>query len=312
MAAICSLAVPVGILVWNLGTGSLERTLPQTLSGLAALALSPDGRLLASGTDYRAHQIKLWDLRSGEQLRTLGGQTWMVSVLLFGPGRGSVAHAIWADPSQWWRRWLNSHLGASRPSSALVGSKQIKYSTKKGSRQSMRQSCHHWGGAGRLGLRQSAEPGGVEGMSWFWKKATALGGGCVPTRWMAFAWIAVFRCCSPPIPKCDSIWIWASSIPVPTGPALFWLNPGRCWLLGDPLRDLSSLLPSLLNPLASFGDKLKVLQLRSELARRSPEQVFQEGLGGSDCSLRGVSGAVRAFPNRSASTFSTPFSAGSF
>lgn len=80
-----------GILVWNLGTGSLERTLPQTLSGLAALALSPDGRLLASGTDYRAHQIKLWDLRSGEQLRTLGGQTWMVSVLLFGPGRGSVA-----------------------------------------------------------------------------------------------------------------------------------------------------------------------------------------------------------------------------
>ncbi|HIK21267.1 MAG TPA: hypothetical protein IGR15_09460 [Synechococcus sp. M44_DOE_062] len=80
-----------GILVWNLGAGALERTLPQPFASFAALALSPDGRLLAGGTDHRAHQIKLWDLRSGEELRTLAGQTWMVSALLFGPGRGSVA-----------------------------------------------------------------------------------------------------------------------------------------------------------------------------------------------------------------------------
>ncbi|MFS8823471.1 WD40 repeat domain-containing protein, partial [Synechococcus sp. W60.2] len=74
-----------GIWIWNVGTGSRERTLPQPLSGLATLALSPDGRLLASSTDHRAQQIKLWDLRSGKELRTLGGQTWMVSALLFGP-----------------------------------------------------------------------------------------------------------------------------------------------------------------------------------------------------------------------------------
>ncbi len=74
-----------GILVWNLDRGALERNLPQPLSGLATLALSPDGRLLASGADHRAQQIKLWDLRSGKELRTLGGQTWMVSALLFGP-----------------------------------------------------------------------------------------------------------------------------------------------------------------------------------------------------------------------------------
>lgn len=74
-----------GIWIWNVGTGSLERTLAQPLSGLATLALSPDGRLLASGTDHRAQQIKLWDLGSGKELRTLGGQTWMVSALLFGP-----------------------------------------------------------------------------------------------------------------------------------------------------------------------------------------------------------------------------------
>jgi phytoene dehydrogenase-like protein len=74
--------------------------------------------------------------------------------------------------------------------------------------------------------------------------------------------------------------------PRPYRPGAMLAQPGRCWLLGDPLRDLSSIFPSLLNPLASFGDKLKVLQLRAELARRTPEQVFQEGLGGSDCSVR--------------------------
>ncbi|MFS8922883.1 FAD-dependent oxidoreductase, partial [Synechococcus sp. B60.1] len=74
--------------------------------------------------------------------------------------------------------------------------------------------------------------------------------------------------------------------PRPYRPGAMLAQPGRCWLLGDPLRDPTSIVPSLFNPLASFGDKLKVLQLRAELARRTPEQVFQEGLGGSDRSVR--------------------------
>lgn len=74
-----------GISIWNLGTGSLERTLPQHFSSLATLTLSPDDRLLASGTDHRAKAIQLWDLRTGELLRTLGGHTWTVSALLFSP-----------------------------------------------------------------------------------------------------------------------------------------------------------------------------------------------------------------------------------
>ncbi|MEN9229300.1 MAG: serine/threonine-protein kinase [Thermostichus sp. DG02_5_bins_236] len=74
-----------GISIWNLGTGSLERKLPQNFASLATLTLSPDGRLIASGTDHRAKEIKLWDLRTGELLRTLGGQTWTVSALLFSP-----------------------------------------------------------------------------------------------------------------------------------------------------------------------------------------------------------------------------------
>ncbi|MEN9229299.1 MAG: NAD(P)/FAD-dependent oxidoreductase [Thermostichus sp. DG02_5_bins_236] len=60
----------------------------------------------------------------------------------------------------------------------------------------------------------------------------------------------------------------------------------RLFLLGDPLRDISSGISSLLNPLATPLDKLKILQLRAQLAQRSPEQVFQEGLGGEDFSIR--------------------------
>ncbi len=74
-----------GILIWNLGTGAIERTLPQHFASLATFTLSPNGRLLASGTDHRAKEIKLWDLRTGELLRTLGGHTWTVSALLFSP-----------------------------------------------------------------------------------------------------------------------------------------------------------------------------------------------------------------------------------
>ncbi|MGQ9838133.1 MAG: protein kinase domain-containing protein [Cyanobacteriota bacterium] len=74
-----------GISIWNLSTGSVERKLPQNFASLATLSLSPDGRLIAGGTDHRTKEIKLWDLRTGELLRTLSGHTWTVSALLFSP-----------------------------------------------------------------------------------------------------------------------------------------------------------------------------------------------------------------------------------
>lgn len=77
-------------------------------------------------------------------------------------------------------------------------------------------------------------------------------------------------------------------------------QPGKAFLLGDPLRDVSGGIPALLNPLATPLDKLKVLQLRAQLALRSPEQVFRTGLGGADTSIQvfleqyGFSKAIRS------------------
>ncbi|NJK61951.1 MAG: FAD-dependent oxidoreductase [Synechococcaceae cyanobacterium SM2_3_1] len=47
------------------------------------------------------------------------------------------------------------------------------------------------------------------------------------------------------------------------------------YLLGDPLRDLSSLGATLTNPLLSWADKLRIMQLRLQLWGQSPEQILE-------------------------------------
>ncbi len=59
-------------------------------------------------------------------------------------------------------------------------------------------------------------------------------------------------------------------------PGAVLVREGHCYLLGDPLRDGSAVLPSLTNPLASLRDKLQVLALRAQLWGRSPEQVLTD------------------------------------
>ncbi len=51
---------------------------------------------------------------------------------------------------------------------------------------------------------------------------------------------------------------------------------GQPYLLGDPLRDRRSLIPSLLNPLVTGLDKLQILRLRALLRFKSPAQIWQE------------------------------------
>jgi WD40 repeat protein len=63
--------------VWNLATGTVEQTLEEGGGGGRSLALSPDGGLLASGSE-QGPRISLWDARTWKQIRSVpavGG--WM-------------------------------------------------------------------------------------------------------------------------------------------------------------------------------------------------------------------------------------------
>ncbi len=46
--------------------------------------------------------------------------------------------------------------------------------------------------------------------------------------------------------------------------------------IGDPLREFSSLIPTLMSKAGGFSDKLKILRLRSRLSGMSIEEIFQQ------------------------------------
>jgi hypothetical protein len=50
---------------------------------------------------------------------------------------------------------------------------------------------------------------------------------------------------------------------------------GRGHALGDPLRDISLLLPTLFSKAASFQDKIKIFRLNRELKKKDLEQIFE-------------------------------------
>ena len=82
---------------WNVNTGTLIRSWDAHPDALYALALSPDGQTLATGSyDQR---IKLWDTATGKELRTLKGHNGAVFGLAFRPD-GRVLASASADRTE--------------------------------------------------------------------------------------------------------------------------------------------------------------------------------------------------------------------
>src|SRR5262249_15474405 len=70
--------------VWDSTTGRLISALPGGHPGyIQCVAYSPDSRFLASGSTDKA--VRIWDLATGQEIRTLAGHTGWVTGVSFSP-----------------------------------------------------------------------------------------------------------------------------------------------------------------------------------------------------------------------------------
>lgn len=74
------------IRIWDVSTGLVMATFDtRSNSVIESLAFSPDGLLLANGESYATNLVRLWEVDSGELLRTLEGHESGVVDLRFSP-----------------------------------------------------------------------------------------------------------------------------------------------------------------------------------------------------------------------------------
>lgn len=77
--------------LWRVADGKLERKFEGHFDALYAVAISPDGKLLATGSYDQ--KIKLWDIATGAEIRTLTGHNGAIYGLSFRPDGKVLASA---------------------------------------------------------------------------------------------------------------------------------------------------------------------------------------------------------------------------
>jgi WD40 repeat protein len=94
LSALASVAVIAAVLLsmWMHYSLTLLRTIDGN-SNVASVAFSPDGRTLASGSFQKP--ITLWDVATGQQIRTMEGQTATTTSVAFSPDGRTLASGSW-------------------------------------------------------------------------------------------------------------------------------------------------------------------------------------------------------------------------
>ncbi len=84
------------IKIWNVKTGLPIKTLGGVTYEVDSIALSSDGKLLASASkNFNDTTIKIWNLESGQQIKSLEGHTNIIQFITFSPEGKTLASISW-------------------------------------------------------------------------------------------------------------------------------------------------------------------------------------------------------------------------
>lgn len=98
------------IKLWDVQTGQPLRTLTGHLDVVYCLAISPDGKVLISGSADKS--IRLWDLQTGQRLGTIALHTDTILSLVLSPDGRTLASGSLHDPIKLWDLETNRELAS--------------------------------------------------------------------------------------------------------------------------------------------------------------------------------------------------------